>query len=193
LSLATGPRRAAAQSKRRAMARQRRPAPRPTTKPPPIWAAGETVAAARSCPLIPRIALRSPTPTGRQNTPAGSRVGGITLPAVDADIFSEAPQRQDLNDRAEEKLMRYRPSPAHVAMAAAAFAAGAIVLVGTIDAHAAGSGRSHANAPASCGSQCVAKPPQPARKLTAPTGPARLTNPCPHKRGGAGGMRNNCL
>jgi hypothetical protein len=75
---------------------------------------------------------------------------------------------------------------------AAVLITGGIVFAVFDDTHAAGGGRSHANVPASCGSPCVAKPPQPTRSLTAPTGPARLTNPCPHGKGGAN-VKSNCL
>lgn len=87
--------------------------------------------------------------------------------------------------------MTYTP-PTALAGIAAALAAGAIALAGTSYAYAAGGGRPHANVPGSCGSQCVATPPPPTRTLTAPTGPARLTKPCPHGRGGAA-VKNNCL
>jgi hypothetical protein len=75
--------------------------------------------------------------------------------------------------------MTHQPSTIFVS-AAAALLAGPIVLAGIDDAFAG----SHANVPGSCGAQCPAKPPAPTRSLTAPTGPARGTNPCPHKRGG---------
>ena len=87
--------------------------------------------------------------------------------------------------------MTYTRSTAFVGIAAA-LAAVALVLAEMNHAYAAGAGRSHANVPKSCGSQCVAKPPQPTRSLTAPTGPARLTNRCPHGKGGAN-MKSNCL
>jgi hypothetical protein len=89
--------------------------------------------------------------------------------------------------------MTDQPSTLSVGIAAALMT-GAIAFAAADDAYAAGGGRSHASVPASCGSQCVAKPPTPTRSLTAPTGPARLTNPCPHGRGGTGGpLGKPCL
>jgi hypothetical protein len=87
--------------------------------------------------------------------------------------------------------MTFTPSTVLVGIAAA-LAAVAIALAEMNYAYAAGGGRPHANVPKSCGSQCVAKPPQPTRSLTATTGPARLTNRCPH-HGGPLSFKWNCL